>query len=266
MRTAAAGLCMSTENTTRVELLRSDDFAQYLLHDARQIKQILRSLVEHRALITTYLPTGNQSFLTAILALIDNEERVVFDVSPDAAMNRRVASTDELVCATQLDGIKIQFALNGIQEVTYQGRDAFLANRPERLLRLQRREFYRLVAPVTHALTCLIPVPQEDGEPRSIEARVLDISGGGMAIIAPPEDMDFIPGMEFDGCRVNLPEFGPVSVRMRVRNVFRLTNRNGVEVLRVGCEFVDLPNSANNLIQRYIFKVERDRNARERGL
>ncbi len=257
---------MSTENTTRVELLRSDDFAQYLLHDARQIKQILRSLVENRALITTYLPSGNQSFLTAILTLIDDEERLVFDASPDEAVNRRVASIDELICATQLEGIKIQFPLSGIQEVTYQGRDAFVADRPERLLRLQRREFYRLVAPITHALNCTIPIPQKDAEPRTIEARVLDISGGGMAMVVPPDDADFVPGMEFDGCRVNLPDFGPVTVRMRVRNLFRLTNRNGVEVLRAGCEFVNLPNSANNLIQRYIFKVERDRSARERGL
>jgi len=257
---------MSTENTTRVELLRSDDFAQYLLHDARQIKQILRSLVENRALVTTYLPTGNQSFLTAILALIDDEERLVFDASPDDAVNRRVASIDELVCATQLEGIKIQFPLNNIQEVTYEGRDAFLADRPERLLRLQRREFYRLAAPITHSLNCTIPITKQDQEPRSVEARVLDISGGGMAVAIPPDDVDFVLGMEFDGCRVSLPDFGPVTVRMRIRNLFRLTNRNGVEVLRAGCEFIDLPNSAINLIQRYIFKVERDRSARERGL
>ncbi len=257
---------MTSENTTRVELLRSDDFSQYLLHDARQIKQILRSLVENRALITTYLPSGNQSFLTAILTLIDDEERLVFDASPDEAVNRRVAAAEELIFATQLDGIKIQFPLNEIQEVTYEGRDAFAAARPERLLRLQRREYYRLVTPITHAMVCTIPLPRPDQEPLVIEARVLDISGGGLAVVVPPEEVEFGPGMEFDGCRLTLPEFGPVTVRMRVRNLFRLTNRNGVEVLRAGCEFVDLPNSANNLIQRYIFKVERDRSARERGM
>jgi c-di-GMP-binding flagellar brake protein YcgR len=257
---------MSLENNTRVELLRSDDFAQYMLHDARQIKQILRALVESRALIATYLPSGNQSFLTAVLALIENEERLVFDASPDETVNRRVAAIDELICATQIDGIKIQFPLSGIQEVTYQGRDAFVADRPERLLRLQRREFYRLVAPITHELNCTIPIPQQGQEPRTIETRVLDISGGGVAVAVPPDEMELVPGMEFDGCRINLPDFGPVTVRVRVRNLFRLTNRNGVEVMRAGCEFVDLPNSANNLIQRYIFKVERDRSARERGL
>lgn len=258
---------MTTEHSTRVELLRSDDFAQYLLHDPKQIKQIVRTLVESRALITTYLPSGNQSFLTALLAVINNEEQVVFDASPDEAVNRRVAETEELICATQIEGIKIQFPLGGIQEVTYEGRDAFLAGRPERLLRLQRREFYRLITPVTHALTCIIPLlPGPDGEPRSIEARVLDISGGGLAVVVPPDDVEFTPGMEFDDCRITLPDFGPVAVRMRVRNLFRLTNRNGAEVLRAGCEFVDLPNSANNLIQRYIFKVERDRSARERGM
>ncbi|PTD97379.1 flagellar brake protein [Pseudothauera lacus] len=257
---------MSTENNTRVDLLRSDDFSQYMLKSPREIAQIVRTLIERRSLVTTYLAAGNQSFLTALLATTDGDTRVVFDASKEDDINRRIAATDELVCATQLDGIKIQFPLDDIEEVTYEGRDAFRASMPERLLRLQRREYYRLVAPITHALICAIPIERPDAEPFNIEARVLDISAGGMAVVVPPEDVEFSPGMEFDNCRLTLPDFGPVSVRMRVRNVFRITNRNGVEVLRTGCEFIDLSNSVNNLIQRYIFKVERDRNARERGL
>ncbi|THF64156.1 flagellar brake protein [Pseudothauera rhizosphaerae] len=257
---------MTIENHNRVELLRSDDFAQYLLHEPRQIKQILRALVDNRALITTYLPSGNQSFLTAMLALIDDEERLVFDASKEGAVNRRVAEAEELICATQVDGIKIQFPLDDIQEVTFEGRDAFLAARPDRLLRLQRREFYRLVAPITHALNCVIPLAQKDGPPRRLEVRVLDISGGGLAIAVPADEDVFSPGREFGDCRITLPDFGAITVRIKVRNLFRVTNRNGVEVLRAGCQFVDLPASANNLIQRYIFKVERDRSARERGM
>jgi c-di-GMP-binding flagellar brake protein YcgR len=36
-------------------------------------------------------------------------------------------------------------------------------------------------------------------------------------------------------------------------------------VWRAGCEFVDLSNTLMARIQRYIFKLERERNARESG-
>jgi c-di-GMP-binding flagellar brake protein YcgR len=34
---------------------------------------------------------------------------------------------------------------------------------------------------------------------------------------------------------------------------------------RAGCEFLDLPRNADSIIQRYILRIERTRNARERG-
>jgi len=36
--------------------------------------------------------------------------------------------------------------------------------------------------------------------------------------------------------------------------------------MRSGCQFIDLPGAMVNLIQRYIFKVERERKARAQGL
>ena len=40
---------------------------------------------------------------------------------------------------------------------------------------------------------------------------------------------------------------------------------SGAELLRAGCEFADMPRGAEDAIQRYILKVERERNARDRG-
>ena len=57
----------------------------------------------------------------------------------------------------------------------------------------------------------------------------------------------------------------PIPARLVVRNLFRITNRSGAELLRAGCEFADMPRGAEDAIQRYILKVERERNARDRG-
>ncbi len=248
---------------TRVELLQSDDYAKYLLHGQREIQQVLQGLVEGRTLVSAHVAPGQQSFLTAIIQV--EGDHVVIDASPDELINQKVGVAEKLVCSGQLDKIRVQFALESPSAFTLDGHPGFRAALPTEVLRLQRREFYRLQTPVTHTINCLIPVVQADGKKSIVEARVVDISAGGVAVVVPPEGMQFSTNTEFTDCQLTLPGVGSIPVRLRIRNLFRLTNRNGIEMLRAGCEFIDLPGSADNAIQRYIFKVERDRSARERG-
>ena len=254
---------------TRVELIHADDEARYLLNDPLEIVAILRQLIEARALIGARLKPGAESFLTAILAVAEDGESLVIDASRDTLINERLAAGIDdpaalLDCVTQLDKVRIQFALKVLQLTSSEGSTAFRAARPQQLLRLQRREFYRLQAPVTQSLSCTLPLRHADGSVRSADVRVLDLSGGGVAIAVPPAGLAFEPGMEFPGCQLSLPGSAPIPARLTVRNLFRITTRNGIEMLRAGCQFTDMPRGADDAIQRYILKVERERNARQR--
>jgi len=48
--------------------------------------------------------------------------------------------------------------------------------------------------------------------------------------------------------------------------VFETVSRTGNKAQRAGCEFVKLPGPMLTLIQRYIIKVERERQARGSGI
>ncbi|ENO87962.1 flagellar brake protein [Thauera linaloolentis] len=247
---------------TRVELLQADDASKYLLKDDREILFIMRRLVDARSLLSARGEPGYDSFLTALLQISSDGSTLILDGSPDAALNARLEQAERLDCVTQLDKVRIQFMLDRPVFQTWREGPAFSAALPGELLRLQRREFYRLQAPVTHSLTCTVPLPHA-GE---LALRIIDISGGGIAIAVPPADAPFAPGDEFAGCRITLPDSPPISARLIVRNLFRLTTRNGVEMLRAGCEFSDMPRGADEAIQRYILRIERERNARQHTL
>ncbi|MDY0074209.1 MAG: flagellar brake protein [Thauera sp.] len=254
---------MNTSPTlTRIELLESDDLSRYLIHREREIKFILRQLRDARALIQAYAKESSHSFLTAILDLDEDDDRLLLDISPDQSLNARLTTGQTLDCVTQLDKVRIQFRVSGVQISERQDGQVFVAALPDKLLRLQRREFYRLQTPPTHTLKCIVPLEDE----QEAVLRILDISGGGIAVAVPPDDLPFTPGCEYPDCRIVLPDSLPVSARLIVRNLFRLTTRNGTEVLRAGCEFADMPRGAEEAIQRYIFKVERDRSARQQAL
>lgn len=250
---------------TRVELLRADDDEKYLLRSDREIRHALASLVTGRALITAHLSPGNQSFLTALLGLTDDDTALLLDGSTDESINVRIANAAQIICVTQLHNVRIQFTVDNPVRMQIDGRPAFRAPLPDTLLRLQRREFYRLHTPVTQSVTCSIPVTGEAENAMPVAVRIIDIGGGGIAVAVPPSGFAFDPQMEFPDCTLRLPDADPISTRLVVRNLFRLVNRNGVEMLRAGCQFLDLPRNADTVIQRYILKVERERNARERG-
>lgn len=254
-----------TDNAAlKFELLQSDDFSQYLIRHPTEILHVLRNLIRKRAMVTAYPDNSRVHVLTTVLEADDASNRIVLDMAASENDNRRAENAEELICITQVDNVKIQFPLGSLRRITFEGHEAFEAPMPDRLLRLQRREYFRLTAPATPSLVCQIPMQDEDGATITFEARVVDISGGGIAFVVPPEGVEFKPEMEFHHCQITLPEIGAVQTGLRIRNVFRITDRKGISVLRAGCEFVDMPERVASNIHRYILKVERERGAREK--
>lgn len=254
---------------TPVDISGNDELEKYTLHGRRQIRQLLEELMAHHALIAAHF--GNkQSFVTALIGLSEDEDSLFLDASPDAGVNRRVLANDHLLCVTQLDRIRIQFALSELQQVSQSGHNTLRAPVPERILRLQRREFFRLQVPIMHALSCSLNAKALDDSTLRVDARVLDISGGGVALQLPlmtqsPAMAEFVVGATVDDCALRLLDADPITLSLEVRNISRITQRSGTELLRLGCQFVGLSRSAENIILRYIFNTERERNARERG-
>ena len=253
-------------NQVRFELMQADDYGKYLLHSKKEILFILRAMREKGDLVTVYFNHGNDFLLTTLLSVSAEGNAMLLDPGSNAEMNRKALEADKLTFTATHDKVKIQFNVKRLAKAEYQGRQAFRAAIPDEMLRLQRREFYRLTAPIAHPLRCTIPVKLADGSRSTIETTVIDISGGGLGVMAPPEGVEFETDHLFENCRIELPDVGTVLATLRVRNVFEFTTRSGAKTKRAGCQFVDLPGQMLTLIQRYIIRVERERKARETGM
>lgn len=244
--------------------MESQGSSKYLVYSKTEILFILRALQRKRSWVSVYFNEDNESLLTSILAV--DEQGVTLDVGSDAQTNRKALASPRLVFVTSHERVKIQFSTTGLADATHEGHPAFRTDLPQSLLRLQRREYYRLTATTAAPLRCLIPVRMEDGSERSLQANVVDISGAGVAVVVPPEGVHLAPGSRFENCRIDLPEAGTVTMTLEVRNMFEITLGSGSRMRRAGCQFLDMPGAMRSLIQRYITTVERERRARERGL
>lgn len=247
-----------------IELVRDDGLERFMLRGRRQIAQLLQDLIDHRCLLSAHTG-GGYAFMTAVLRLDDDRGRVILDASPDADANRRALASDRLTCVTLLNHIRIQFVLSGLTSGQENAHPALFAPLPREMLRLQRREFFRLKVPLAHEVSCLLCAEDLGRRPVQVSVRVIDIGAGGIAVMMAPDAAELVIGGTLADCRLNLPEADPIELSLEVRNITRQTQRNGAEMLRVGMRFSSLPRNAETRIQRYIFNTERERNAKERG-
>ncbi|MCW4455171.1 flagellar brake protein [Flavobacterium sp. MXW15] len=236
---------------------------RYLVRNPRQIRQLLQALIDNRSLINAHLGGRDRSFPTAVLELDPDGDWLLLDGSPQESANAAAEQASHLLCFAQLDRVMVRFRLEKLSRASSGGHAAFRAPFPEELCHLQRRELYRLETPITDSPICTVPV-SDDGT-RTTEFRVLDISGGGIALALPPEQRLFSLQKRYPGCLLKLPDAAPIQVALVVCNMFRQTLPNGTEQQRVGLRFDELPRGADAAIQRYIFRIERQRSARKNG-
>ncbi len=248
--------------TIRFDLLEADDFARYVLDGQTDIAFYLRAMKDKRANISVYAGRSPEPFPSAVIAIDESRGTLLLDAPRDAAELDLACKSSPLVCLTSLEKVKVQFMVPQCSALTHEGHPALEMPFPTRMLRLQRRDYYRLILPQHPPLRCLMPAGEGDG--RLIEATVLDISSGGLAVVVPPSGVELKVEGVIDNCQITLPELGSITATLQVRNMFRVTERGGTE-LRAGCQFVGLPGTADALIQRYILRMERDRAARQGG-
>jgi len=245
-------------------LLEPAEFNQFMLRTHTEIQVVLRGLYDHVSQMTVFFNEGKDMLITTLAEVGD--DHLILDYGPSSEMNRKALEAEKHFCVSTLEKVRVQFILRGFSKVEHEGRTAFRCALPDEVLRLQRREFYRLVTPIMRPLKCTMPIRLADDSVCIHEASVFDISGGGLGVSAPDKGILFERDMEFPSCRVDLPEVGFVVGTLRVRSVFDVVLRSGAHTRRAGCEFVKLPGPMATLIQRYIIKVERERKARENGL
>lgn len=245
-------------------LLDGGEFNQFMLHTAAEIQLVLRGLYDHVSQITVFFNEGKDMLLTTLAEVAD--DHLILDYGPSSEMNRKALDAEKHFCVTNLDKVRVQFILRGLAKVELDGRPAFRAALPNEVLRLQRREYYRLVTPIIQPLHCALPILLPNGETHLHTANVHDISGGGLGITAPAEGIPFETGTVIQNCRLDLPEVGLVLASLKPKTIFEQILRSGARVRRAGCQFVKLPSPMATLIQRYIIKVERDRKAKESGM
>ncbi|GAB3537620.1 flagellar brake protein [Noviherbaspirillum agri] len=245
----------------------TEDVSPYLVHSRREIIALLHAMEERGQLVSMQADGGADAVVTSVLAVDEASGMVVIDKAPSNLVNQRILDSDNVSFETVLDNIRIMFFSDKVGECLYENLPALYIPIPASMVRLQRREHYRVATPIASPVRCTITIPPDDHGVggTTVVVTLKDISCGGIALVDEKKVLDNTIGRVYENCKIDLPG-GMLNVKLQVRNSLDLTLTSGKSLRKLGCMFVDLPNPMLAAVQRYITKLERERNAKATGM
>lgn len=224
----------------------------------REIVFYLNKLINDQEPVTVMFNDGEEILLTMLLDLDDAEGRLVFDWGGSERVNQCLLKASHAYFVANPVGVRNQFMTSRIEQTTYQGRPAFVTRIPEKFVRLQRREFFRLTLPIARRIPCALRLGDEA---RKLELTVLDIGLGGVGFEARGARLPVEIGQLVPGVTIDLGKFGSLRVDLEIRYI-RQPDPEARRSGKLGCRFASLNSRQENDLQRFITQVQVEDRAR----
>jgi len=237
---------------------RDDVKARFAVNSNTEILFLLNAIQKRNLLVNLDIPGSRQIVVTSIIAVNKSDNTLILDSARGDALNRELMSGKGAEFITQLDGVSITFSTGPVTLCEHEKMPALRIAMPKSIVRLQRREHFRVPLPIARPIKCIVPsTSTDDLDP--ISAHIVDIGCGGIAIAESGGRLGTEPGRILPACRLLLPDTDVIITSLEVRNSAQIRLLNGAFQTRLGCKFIDLPNDMAAMLQRFVMNIERVR-------
>lgn len=233
-----------------------EEIEQCTLRGRREIVFQLRGLIKQGERISVNFDGGRQSFLTVLIDISEDEKHLYFDIGGSDETNRAYLRADHCTFTSVVDGIRIQFPATQAREAKLRGEMVFAVALPASLLRLQRRDVFRIQLPTSKPYICRI----RRGSAQEKALPLHDISIGGIGILS-TEKLEYEPLEVLENSWIDLRDSGALALTLEVRYIRALESRTGKPLWHLGCQFLKLSALNETLIQRFMARMEAERRA-----
>lgn len=232
---------------------------QFVLHNAKAIGQILADLLKQKTTLKVSFNNGNDVYLTTVIALDTVNHLVFLDIGRDEAFNQRLLESHQVTFEKD-DGIRVRWVSTRLVAANMSDGKAIKIAQPQSMIRLQRRDYYRIPTPIINPVLCRMPIPDPKNPDvdKTMEFTLVDISLGGVGVtslgILEPS---FTPGATFNNCKMDFPDIGTTSLKLQVMSISPIPMKDGTIKHRIGLKFIEPSRGNEGLIHRYTYTLER---------
>jgi c-di-GMP-binding flagellar brake protein YcgR len=233
----------------------TEDAAENYHHFGRrnplEIGVQLRNLANRGDFLTVQYKGGQ--LVTKILDVDVRARTFSFDWGALPTQNKGVLASPSCTFRASPEGVRVEFSTVTPQETTFEGLPAFEAPFPDVLFYMQRREYFRVDAPVLDPYFCRGQLPEGD----AFRFEVHDLSLGGIGLRTTDERAAELPmGIVLPDVEVHLNGHGMLLLDLELVSMRATDLPNGGRRFQLGMRFISLPGSAENTLQRLITQLE----------
>ncbi|WP_345812178.1 flagellar regulator YcgR PilZN domain-containing protein [Paraburkholderia sp. PREW-6R] len=214
----------------------------------------LRNLVNRGDFLTAEYADGQ--LVTRLLDVDVRGRTFTFDWGALPEQNRGLLGAPRCQFHAAPDGVRVEFATATPRETRFEGLPAFEADFPDVLYYVQRREYFRVDAPILDPYMCSGRLPEGD----TFRFEVHDLSLGGVGMRTADDRVAELPmGTRLPDCELTLGSLGRLALDLQLVSHRSLALPNGTQRYQLGFRFLTLPGSAENTLQRLITQLEMKR-------
>lgn len=238
----------------------SEHNTQFLKQNPLAVLNVLRDLQHSNAALR--VSWSSRQFISRILDV--SQQQLIIDFGSREEDNHAALTAKNIAMVAETNGAKIEFTVPQMQVENYQGLPAFVMPTPPAVWFIQRREYFRIPAPLYPAYYGSATLPNK----QILRFRLFDLSLGGMGALldAPPPEM-LVPGMELKEIELDMGQWGRFRFDVQLLAISERKVVDGknetIVTPRLSFRFLYMNPGLERSLQRIIFSLERE--ARERA-
>jgi c-di-GMP-binding flagellar brake protein YcgR len=227
------------------------DSTSYRISAANQIRSLLKNLMRGTALISVNLPREEAQYASAILKVAEDVDVFYLDELNDPQAHQRFSKAKRVEVEARLDGVLVRFSTD-LQKAgkSKDGIGFYRAALPLYLFYFQRRDTHRVK--ITREQLPVRGVIK--GSSERIQGVMHDLSIGGIGFIARTERI-MQRGDIIERSLFQLPNGEEFSCDLEIRFLQELRQQS---VTRIGCQFLDLAATEQQVITQEVARLERE--------
>ena len=213
--------------------------------------KLMHRIKDSRAMLTVHITGSDDSYLSALLDVNDNEGYIVIDELNSPAGHRALCHKKQLEISTRLEDreIKFQCVLEAVGEDD--GISYYKIPFPENLEHQLRRKHLRINAPRGKFMSVHLHTESQD----LVTGELIDISSGGFGALLNRETSDKVNhGDLIPKCMLYISDLQPIEAELEVRYC---EDKRYHSSPRLGGKFVNMDQNSERRLQRYISQMDR---------
>jgi len=237
--------------------MEAQDYDRFRVEDGAEVMDLLRRSLASRAMCSVRAAGRPETYLSPLREIADDGEAVL-DPPRAPVIERALAAGSVAAIDLRLPECRVSFEARVAQIGQVDGRPLLRLERPASLVRVQKRETFRVQVPEHLGLrVTLVPTePTLDALPLHdlcVQGAALTIRGGARE--------QFWAGRLFEAARMTMPDGTVWTTALRVIHAGVIRRLADGNELRVGVQFVHPPSGLESAVAQVVGRIARGKTA-----